>query len=322
MKRRGFTLVELLVVIGIIVVLVGVLVPASMRAYRAGERAKTAADLQSISVGLEAFKNDWNDYPRPDASGSNSGFATLGQYLIGPYGNGLDDAQSTPTTPVIDPKDPPIYAGGTTYNVGDCVRQSNTVNAQTWVALQSTTSSPSAAGNPPAWVAVNANDGHDGPGIKRPIGGKVLGPYLQADKFKMRGLAILDRQGNPILYMPAAPGKTNIHVNGGYAGVTDLTVTPHIMPMYNLADIEIFFRAGPTGALESTNNNAVNQLKILLGDTDQSGDIGAGETEATTAPYILWSAGPDGIYGPARVGGTAPSSGSGFSSIDDVTNFR
>jgi prepilin-type N-terminal cleavage/methylation domain-containing protein len=321
-RRRAFTLIELLVVIGIIVIIAGLAIPMSIKAYRAGDRARTAADLQSISVGLEAFKTDWGDYPRPDTSGSNTGFAALGRYLIGPYGNGLDDSKSTPSSPVLDPQDPPAYNSTTTYHPGDCVRETAALNALTWVALQTTSSSPSAGANPPVWATIGANDGYDGAGMKRPIGGRVLGPYLQADKIKTRGLALLDRQGNPILYFPASPGKPNIHAANGYAG-TDSHA------MYNVTDNEVFFRAATTTGLEATNTNSVRELQMLLGDYGDStgtgihnGQIDPGETEASTAAYILWSAGPDGIYGPARIAGTDLTKPQATSNYDDVTNFR
>src|SRR5205807_2570394 len=134
---------------------------------------------------IAAFKTDFGDIPRPETAGSNSGFATLGRYLIGPYGNGIDDAASTPSSPVLDAQDPPVYSGGTTYHAGDCVRQSSTVGAATWVALRDTTATPSAGPNSD-WAQFEVNDNRDGPGIKKPIGGRAYGPYLQPDKFKTR----------------------------------------------------------------------------------------------------------------------------------------
>src|SRR5436190_18954039 len=90
--RRAFTLIELLVVIGIIVLVVAIAVPMTMKAYRAGERARTQGDLTTITVAIEAFKGDFNDIPRPEDAGSgsglNTGFACLGRFLVGPFGAG------------------------------------------------------------------------------------------------------------------------------------------------------------------------------------------------------------------------------------------
>src|SRR5437016_5235918 len=61
---RAFTLVELLVTISIIVLLVGLLVPVVMKSRAAAKKARIAGDLQTISVGLEAYFQDFRDYPR------------------------------------------------------------------------------------------------------------------------------------------------------------------------------------------------------------------------------------------------------------------
>src|SRR5688500_8151272 len=64
---RGFTLVELLVVIGIIVLLMGILLPVANRAYSKAERARVARELQAIGSALEAYKQDHGFYPDPGA---------------------------------------------------------------------------------------------------------------------------------------------------------------------------------------------------------------------------------------------------------------
>lgn len=63
-SRRGFTLVEMLVVVGIIVLLISILVPMAMHSYRVAVRTRMHADLQTIGNALEAYKTDFGDYPR------------------------------------------------------------------------------------------------------------------------------------------------------------------------------------------------------------------------------------------------------------------
>ena len=107
MKRRdnarrgtagGFTLVELLVVMGIIGLLVGLLIPAVNYAITAGRVAATHNVISGLSTGLYTFKADWNVFPpsRRGTFGVSSmvtynkqyGFQLLPLYLIGPQGNG------------------------------------------------------------------------------------------------------------------------------------------------------------------------------------------------------------------------------------------
>lgn len=61
--RRGFSLIELLVVIGIIGVLVSLLSAAVMRSISRAEQAKNANDIGQIAIGLENFKNKFGFYP-------------------------------------------------------------------------------------------------------------------------------------------------------------------------------------------------------------------------------------------------------------------
>lgn len=60
--RKAFTLVELLTVMAIIVVLIGILTPALSAARNRATRTAVKAQINSISVGLEAFRNDQGEY--------------------------------------------------------------------------------------------------------------------------------------------------------------------------------------------------------------------------------------------------------------------
>ena len=59
-KSRAFTLVELLVVIGIISLLVGILVPALNRAKQSSENTKCLSNLRQLGMAAQMHSNDYN----------------------------------------------------------------------------------------------------------------------------------------------------------------------------------------------------------------------------------------------------------------------
>jgi prepilin-type N-terminal cleavage/methylation domain-containing protein len=324
-RRRGFTLTELLVVIGIVVLLAAIGLPMVLRSFRSGNKIRTQSDLNSIAMALNAYKQDHGDYPRVNAVDTggtpiaNLGAAVLGKALIGSYGDGVESG-------AVDPNDPPSSGAlGPNIKAGQCVS-----GTPGFVALVDEPGPPPAADK---WAVFDANDGADGPGFRTRRGpgpdntlgtaddvfqGKVYGPYLQAEKFNVSGTMLMDRDDNPVLYFPAAHGAPNIRgpittAAGSVPGFVARSEHSKYDANDNLA---YFKRAGDSDA------DALKPLRVMLGDIDFDGIIDASEQPATEEKFLLWTAGPDGLFGPIRsdTGSWNPTRRD-VERCDDVTNF-
>jgi hypothetical protein len=163
----------------------------------------------------------------------------------------------------------------------------------------------------------------------------VYGPYIPVDRFKMGDpgtppranpdpgyLALLDRYGKPILYYPAL-GKPNIHLAGGF-----IEEYPDASPKHSLlnsGDNLAAFKPIPPDT-----DVAVKRFRIFMGDSNGNGFIDGNEEAAYVGPFILWSAGPDEIFGATKSMFDDPPSGAGgdvldardVAKCDDITNFR
>jgi prepilin-type N-terminal cleavage/methylation domain-containing protein len=62
-RSRGFTLVEILVVVAIIVILMAILIPVAMGAISRARNAAIGFELSQLKTAVEEYKKDHGDYP-------------------------------------------------------------------------------------------------------------------------------------------------------------------------------------------------------------------------------------------------------------------
>ncbi|HOW19454.1 MAG TPA: type II secretion system protein [Phycisphaerae bacterium] len=308
-KQRAFTLIELMVVIGIIGLLLAILLPSLSAARTQAKISATKATLSVLDMGLEAFRAD----------------SSLG----GAY-------PPSGALPARDPRQPPP---------ADLPANAPTQGAELLVwglAGADRLGTPGFPDNPP-W-RLNCNGGKDvaQPGLYslqtnpnnmndvRPFYPRK-GPFIDINKVKILNrndpvpvaseppapaMCVLDTFDRPILYYRATPGSPvmaaddytytnagiyNLPDNSQFTGDTSIS-----KPGLNLGGgvLHPFAALGIVGPNYSDVVAATNKGTFAYYIADSK--ITVKPTAQRPDSYLLISAGPDGKYGTA----------------DDVTNFK
>jgi type II secretory pathway pseudopilin PulG len=91
-NHRGFTVLEFLIVLAIIIILIAILLPNLQKAREKSEDERMVGDLKQVALGLEQYKQICGEYPAKiekssscinmDSSGTNLGnfIANIGSY--------------------------------------------------------------------------------------------------------------------------------------------------------------------------------------------------------------------------------------------------
>jgi prepilin-type N-terminal cleavage/methylation domain-containing protein len=286
-ENKGFTMVELLMVLGIIALLVGILIPALSAVKEAAKNAKQRAQFAALDMALLAFRNDYGDYPPSDGfvypadPNPNKGYtdycgaqklaeAMVGYDLLGFHpksdwrSDGWDNAG---TIDFYDANDPVLLdqrkgpyldlATASVFRLGD---------------------------NPPLY-----------PGLFRPTQSNplYLGTHVLCDVYGFKTIRMPNgtsvRAGSPILYYRAnTSGKT-------IDQIYDVRDNEAIVALKQDADGQ-----SPTKYHPLTENNGTYFYDYI---TDPR--VVAKQQPYKPDSYILISAGVDGLYGTA----------------DDIRNF-
>ncbi len=141
---RGFTLVELLVVISIIALLIGLLLPALSRARKSAQQVKCGTQVRGIQQGYVSWaQNNQENYPRPDlldknnatealtdntTNGSKNSTGNICSVLL--FNKVLANPEIFVSPAEADPKIRPISEGEYDYANPDYVAAGNTAALQ------------------------------------------------------------------------------------------------------------------------------------------------------------------------------------------------
>jgi prepilin-type N-terminal cleavage/methylation domain-containing protein len=297
--RRGFTLVELLIVLGMIVLLVTILLPMISRVHLQARRTAMAADLMAISEALEAYKGDFGDYPRIDRNRPTNLPPVIGAPLLcwalvapGPAASSsfTSEFNQNPNYVMINPGD---GADGPGFRI------------------RGTTGPVKGPYLPPDRFHIGTQIG----GVVYPPGNTPLN--IAQASFNNSVDVLADRNNSPILYFPATRSASSVSAPNGFVKPRYVAPNPSTPPtaaqkpaVFYFDDNQVYldlavgstppYNPGHPGGNPANLTRGANGWKVMsyrLGDLSFNGTIDNGEVPITTGPYLLWSPGDDTIFG-------------------------
>ena len=111
MKRKAFTLIELLIVVAIIAILAAIAIPNLLEAQVRSKVSRVKADMATLKTALETFRLDRGQYP-PDSSYGVIVYIDRLKYLTTPVAY----ITSVPKDPFVDKGKTIEYCASEQYN--------------------------------------------------------------------------------------------------------------------------------------------------------------------------------------------------------------
>ena len=304
-SRRGFTLIEILVVVGIIALLIGILLPALSKVQERARMTQTMGLMQEFAKACDAFQQELGRYPGlvPEEILAND-----------PQISGTENAMLE------------LMGGGVRKNDVDNSTYTNTItgyNAPGWERLTF-----KITGQPDFEVKINVGKIGDGPFINgkqyppffapkandlRPTAGQVSGTSRTAElaTSPTRIPDLMDSWGNPIIFLRAARNVGPLAgTNGDRAqfivlddGGTKYGAMDPYLGSDSLGDSSLpQTKAGAQGSSIYTlfeDGSDATQKKKLFAQFLRHPGFGDPDKPLSGTPrgkYLLISAGKDGIY--------------------------
>jgi prepilin-type N-terminal cleavage/methylation domain-containing protein len=294
-RKRGFTVVEILTVITIIAILVGVLLPAITKVKTMTRETQQKSQLNTISLAISAFRNDFGDYPPSRAKNAAnmdySGTQKLTEALVGWDLMGFHPDSEWESDGLNENNDPgSVYHGATT---GTQQQREDNLKQRKGPYLENATETVFRLGQ----VSSSKQ------GIFKNYGNLAPDTYVICDVFTKRRLALdsgrMARAGTPILYFRA---NTNFKDHR--------TTTKLDQRIYTVYDNSLLMALRPItedGTQSTKTHPLADNAQYYKNFYDYiTDDKVPNPWPYRPDSYLLISAGADGEYG----------------TVDDITNFK
>jgi len=97
-NRKGFTLIELVIVIAIIIILAAIAIPNYLKMTQRAKKARIASEFHTLATALETYRTDWGKYPDPANEPVNDPNSTIYKELTGTATSGTNVSGATTVT--------------------------------------------------------------------------------------------------------------------------------------------------------------------------------------------------------------------------------